>query len=164
MLCCAMRSSTRGVLFPHGGICSKYLEAHESLWRELSVAMLLVSQAVRPCLGIRHAIKRWETIAVALAERPRSRVNMIAVSLYVNAYGALSAKTADRPEFQCMIKDSAKEPFEIVLVWKLDRFSCDRYDSAHYKHILKKNGVKVVSAKEHISEGPEGICLVFLLA
>ena len=59
-------------------ICSKYLEAHESLWRELSVAMLLVSQAVRPYLGIRHAVKRWETTAVALAERLRSRVNMIA--------------------------------------------------------------------------------------
>lgn len=58
-----------------------------------------------------------------------------------------------------MIKDSAKELFEIVLVWKLDRFSHDRYDGAHYKHILKKNGVKVVSAKEHIFEGPEGIIL-----
>ena len=62
-------------------ICSKYLKAHESLWRELSVAMLLVSQAVRPYLGIRHAVKRWKSIAVALAERPRSRVNMIAVSI-----------------------------------------------------------------------------------
>lgn len=58
-----------------------------------------------------------------------------------------------------MIKDSAKELFEIVLVWKLDRFSRDRYDSAHYKHILKKNGVKVVSVKENISDGPEGIIL-----
>ena len=58
-----------------------------------------------------------------------------------------------------MIKDSAKGLFEIVLVWKLDRFSRDRYDSAHYKHILKKTGVKVVSAKEHISDGPEGIIL-----
>ena len=76
---------------------------------------------------------------------------------------ALSAKTADRPEFQRMIKDSAKGLFEIVLVWKLDRFSRDRYNSAHHKHILKKNGVKVVSAKEHISEGPEGIILESML-
>ena len=56
-----------------------------------------------------------------------------------------------------MIKDAEKELFEIVLVWKLDRFSRDRYDSAYYKHILKKHGIKVVSAKENISEGPEGI-------
>ena len=49
--------------------------------------------------------------------------------------------------------------FDVVLIWKLDRFSRDRYDSAHYKRILKKNGVKVVSVKENISDGPEGIIL-----
>lgn len=86
---------------------------------------------------------------------------MTVVGSYIDR--ALSAKTADRPEFQHMIKDSAKGLFEIVLVWKLDRFSRDRYDSAHYKHILKKNGVKVVSAKEHISDGPEGIILESML-
>ena len=76
---------------------------------------------------------------------------------------ALSARTDNRPEFRRMIKDSAKKSFDIVLVWKLDRFSRDRYDSAHYKHLLKKNGVKVVSAKENISEGPEGIILEAML-
>ena len=76
---------------------------------------------------------------------------------------AMSARTADRPEFQRMIRDSEKHLFDIVLVWKLDRFSRDRYDSAHYKHILKKNGVKVLSAKENISEGPEGIILESML-
>ena len=82
---------------------------------------------------------------------------MTVVGTYIDR--ALSAKTANRPEFQRMIKDSAKELFEIVLVWKLDRFSRDRYDSAHYKRILKKNGVKVVSVKENISDGPDGIIL-----
>ena len=76
---------------------------------------------------------------------------------------ALSARTADRPEFQRMIRDSEKGLFDTVLVWKLDRFSRDRYDSAHYKHILKKNGVKVISAKENISDGPEGIILESVL-
>lgn len=76
---------------------------------------------------------------------------------------ALSARTADRPEFQRMIRDSEKSLFDAVLVWKLDRFSRDRYDSAHYKHILKKNGVKVISAKENISDGPEGIILESML-
>ena len=76
---------------------------------------------------------------------------------------AMSARTADRPEFQRMIRDSEKHLFDVVLVWKLDRFSRDRYDSAHYKHILKKNGVKVLSAKENISEGPEGIILESML-
>lgn len=89
------------------------------------------------------------------------RNGMTVVGGYIDR--ALSAQTADRPEFQRMIQDSAKRLFEIVLVRKLDRFFRDRYDSAHYKHILKKNDVKVVSAKEHISEGPEGIILESML-
>ena len=36
---------------------------------------------------------------------------------------ALSAKTDNHPEFQHMIKDSAKGLFDVVLVWKLDRFA-----------------------------------------
>ena len=51
---------------------------------------------------------------------------------------ALSAKTDNRPEFQKMIKDSSKGLFDIVIVWKLDRFARDRYDSAHYKASLRK--------------------------
>ena len=76
---------------------------------------------------------------------------------------ALSAKTDNRPDFQRMIKDSAKGKFEVVLVWKLDRFARNRYDSAHYKTILRKNGVKVVSATESISRGAEGILLESML-
>jgi len=76
---------------------------------------------------------------------------------------AYSAKTDNRPEFQSMIKDSGKRLFDIVIVWKLDRFARNRYDSARYKAILKKNGVKVVSATEIISEGAEGIILESVL-
>lgn len=47
----------------------------------------------------------------------------------------------------------------MVIVWKLDRFARDRHDSANYKNILKNNGVRVLSAKENISDGPEGIIL-----
>ena len=36
---------------------------------------------------------------------------------------AYSAKTDNRPEFQSMIKDSGKRLFDIVIVWKLDRFA-----------------------------------------
>lgn len=76
---------------------------------------------------------------------------------------AFSAKTDQRPDFQRMIKDSSKKLFDTVIVWKLDRFARDRYDSARYKNTLKKNGVKVVSAMERISEGPEGIILEAVL-
>ena len=76
---------------------------------------------------------------------------------------AFSAKSDHRPEFQRMIKDSYKHAFDCVIVWKLDRFSRNRYDSAHYKTLLRKNGVKVISAMESISEGSEGILLESVL-
>ena len=56
---------------------------------------------------------------------------------------AFSAKTDNRPEFQNMIKDSAQGLFDIVLVWKLDRFSRNRYDSARYKTILWKGSPSI---------------------
>ena len=76
---------------------------------------------------------------------------------------AYSAKTDNRPEFQRMIKDSSKKGFDVVIVWKLDRFSRNRYDSAKYKMLLKKKDVRVVSATEFISEGAEGIILESVL-
>ena len=76
---------------------------------------------------------------------------------------AYSAKTDDRPEFQHMIKDSAKKIFDVVLVWKLDRFARNRYDAVNYKHQLEKNGVHLVSAMEPISQGPEGIMVESML-
>ena len=76
---------------------------------------------------------------------------------------AFSAKTDNRPEFQNMIRDSGKRLFDMIIVWKLDRFARNRYDSARYKTLLKKNGVKVVSATEVISDGAEGIILESVL-
>ncbi len=76
---------------------------------------------------------------------------------------AISGTTDDRPEFQRMIEDSAKKQFKFIIVWKLDRFSRNRYDSAIYKNKLKKNGVKVLSATEGIGEGDESIILEAVL-
>ena len=55
---------------------------------------------------------------------------------------AVSAKTDNRPEFQRMVKESSGRLFDVVIVWKLDRFARNRYDSAHYKAVLRKNGVR----------------------
>ena len=76
---------------------------------------------------------------------------------------AISAKTDNRPQFQQMIRDSERKLFDMVLVWKLDRFARNRYDSARYKTQLKKNDVKLMSATEIISDGPEGIILESVL-
>lgn len=76
---------------------------------------------------------------------------------------AYSARTDKRPDFLRMIKDSAKRKFDVVIVWKLDRFSRNRYDSAKYKAALKKNDVRVISATEPISEDPTGILVEGIL-
>ena len=76
---------------------------------------------------------------------------------------AISGKTDDRPDFQRMISDSRKRAFQYVIVYKLDRFARNRYDSAIYKHKLKQNGVKVISAMENIGDNPESIILEAVL-
>lgn len=76
---------------------------------------------------------------------------------------AISGRTDNRPALQRMIEDSDKKQFKYVIVWKLDRFSRDRYDSAIYKSKLKKNGVKVLSAMENIGDGDESIILEAVL-
>jgi len=76
---------------------------------------------------------------------------------------AITGKTDNRPQFQEMIKDSEKGVFDLIIVYKLDRFARNRYDSAIYKARLKKNGVKVLSAKENITDSPEGIIMESLL-
>ena len=76
---------------------------------------------------------------------------------------AISGRTDDRPDFQRMIDDSRKKAFGYVIVYKLDRFARNRYDSAIYKHKLKQNNVKVISAMENIGDNPESIILEAVL-
>lgn len=76
---------------------------------------------------------------------------------------ALTGKNDKREQFQKLIRDSAKGKWQLVLCYKVDRFARNRYDSATYKARLKKNGVRVVYAKESIPEGPEGILLESVL-
>ena len=73
---------------------------------------------------------------------------------------AVSGTGADnRPEFQRMVADSVKRQFQAILVYQLDRFARNRYDSATYKARLKKNGVKVLSARENITDDASGILI-----
>ena len=70
---------------------------------------------------------------------------------------AISGTTDNRAQFQRMISDSDKHTFEGVFVYQLDRFARNRYDSAINKAKLKKNGVRVLSAKENIADDASGI-------
>ena len=57
----------------------------------------------------------------------------------------------NREQFLKMIEDSKKKDFSGVIVYQLDRFARNKYDSAIYKKQLKDRGVRVLSAKENIS-------------
>lgn len=76
---------------------------------------------------------------------------------------AMTGTNDNRPEFQQMIKDSATRAFQYVIVYTLDRFSRNKYDSAIHKHTLKENGVKVLSAMEHITDDPTGVLMESIL-
>lgn len=90
-----------------------------------------------------------------------SRNNFIIVGEYIDR--AISGKTDNRADFQRMIRDSEKGHFQAVLMYTLDRFARNRYDSAMYKARLKRNGVKVYYAKQYIPDEPEGIILESVL-
>lgn len=93
----------------------------------------------------------------AFAEREGYKV----VGEYIDR--AKSGTTDNRENFQRMIADAARRKFEVVIVWKLDRFARNRYDSAVYKRTLKKYNVRVVSCMERITDSAEGIILEGLL-
>lgn len=90
-----------------------------------------------------------------------SRMGLEVIAIYDDH--AISGRTDNRPMFQQMIKDSASRSFQYVLVYALDRFSRDRYDSAVNKHTLKNNGVRVLSVTENITDDPMGVIMESLL-
>ncbi len=76
---------------------------------------------------------------------------------------AMTGTNDNRPAFQKMLKDSSRKEWDYCLVYKLDRFSRNKYETAIHKKTLKDNGVKVLSAMENIPDTPEGIILESLL-
>lgn len=76
---------------------------------------------------------------------------------------ALTGKNDNRASFQRLVKDSEKRNFQVVLMYTLDRFARNRYDSAIYKARLKRNGVKIYYVEQPIPDTPEGIILESVL-
>lgn len=92
----------------------------------------VITLAIPPTISGKNLLRgRFENVPLL----PRKN-GMTVLRHYIDR--AFSAKTDNRPEFQRMIKDSKEKLFDVVLVWKLDRFARNRYDSAQYKTILKK--------------------------
>ena len=90
-----------------------------------------------------------------------NRNDIIILDSYIDR--AMTGTNDNRSDFQRMMKDSAKKPWDLVLVYKLDRFSRNKYEMAIHRKTLKDNGIKLVSVKENIPDSPEGIILESLL-
>ena len=89
------------------------------------------------------------------------RNDIAIVGTYIDR--ATTGTNDNREQFQKMLKDSDKKSFDYVLVYKLDRFSRNKYEMAIHRKHLNDNGVKILSAKENIPETPEGVLLESLL-
>lgn len=96
-----------------------------------------------------------------VCEEYAQRNNILILNTYIDR--AMTGTNDNRPDFQQMIKDSARHEWNYVLVYKLDRFSRNKYETAIHKKTLRDNGVKVLSAMENIPDTPEGIILESLL-
>ena len=96
-----------------------------------------------------------------VCEEYAQKNNILIFNTYIDR--AMTGTNDNRPDFQRMIKDSSRKEWNYVLVYKLDRFSRNKYETAIHKKTLKDNGVKVLSAMENIPDTPEGIILESLL-
>lgn len=91
------------------------------------------------------------------------RHGITCVAQYEDRVTSASHDSQRRHSFLKMIQDAERHPWDAVIVYKLDRFARNRYDSATYKAKLKKAGVKLVSATENLSDNPESIILESVL-
>ena len=96
-----------------------------------------------------------------VCEEYAQRNNILILNTYIDR--AMTGTNDNRPDFQKMLKDSSRKEWNYVLVYKLDRFSRNKYETAIHKKTLRDNGVKVLSAMENIPDTPEGIILESLL-
>ena len=87
--------------------------------------------------------------------------NLNIIDTYIDR--AKTGRNDNRQEFQQMMKDSSSGKFNVILVYALDRFSRNRYDSAINKATLRRNNVRLISVTQPISDNPEGILLESVL-
>lgn len=80
--------------------------------------------------------------------------DIVIVDNYIDK--AISGTHDKREAFQRMLTDSNKKAWDYVLVYKLDRFSRNKFEMAIHRKHLKDNGIKLLSAMENIPDALEG--------
>ena len=77
---------------------------------------------------------------------------------------AESATTSyNRDAFLEMLADAKKGLFDYIIVWQFSRFARNKEESVLYKALLRKIGVRVVSATERTDDTPSGKLLEGML-
>jgi DNA invertase Pin-like site-specific DNA recombinase len=67
-----------------------------------------------------------------------------------------SAKTADRPELQRLLRYLKTHDIRYVIVHKVDRLARSRFDDVQITFDIRRAGAQVVSCTESIDETPSG--------
>jgi DNA invertase Pin-like site-specific DNA recombinase len=82
--------------------------------------------------------------------------NRIVTRIFIDK--ARSGRADNRPDFRQMIEEGQDPncPFVEVILWRFSRFFRDRIESAYYKQMLKKRGIRVVSINEPTDDSPAG--------
>ncbi|MFI1955926.1 recombinase family protein, partial [Streptomyces xinghaiensis] len=89
--------------------------------------------------------------------RKAESLGAVIVTEFVDA--GESAKSADRPDLQRMLKYLTQNQVDYVLVHKVDRLARNRVDDIEITMAIKKAGATLVSATENIDETPSGMLL-----
>ena len=77
---------------------------------------------------------------------------------------AETATTSDnRADFLQMLNDAKKGLFDYIIVWQFSRFARNKEESVIYKAMLRKIGVRVISATEKTDDTPSGKLLEGML-
>mgnify|MGYP001624007118 FL=1 len=80
--------------------------------------------------------------------------DLLVVDEYIDR--ATTGTNDNRAAFQQMLTDSKRRQWSVVIVYKLDRFARNMYESVINRKKLSDNGVGLVSAMENIPDTPEG--------
>lgn len=70
-----------------------------------------------------------------------------------------SARSADRPDLQRMLRYLASEPVAVVIVHKVDRLARNRVDDVEINLVIQRAGARLISCTENIDETPSGMLL-----
>lgn len=75
-----------------------------------------------------------------------SQQNINITNIYIDE---MSGGSADRPQFQQMLKDARLRKFNVILIWSLDRFSREGISNTlSYLKRLKQHNVSIKSLQE----------------